>query len=151
MKKETKLARLNQNMSLILGIQPVSKLKCEGYIHQTEMSGESNPFYGLAHTKNAKEKMSIAAKNRPSNRKGVVLTEQTKELISLNNASAKAIKTPYGTYKSKAEAARALNTTTEAIRSVLNERLDSPIKFSGKLFSKNDIGKTPRQLGWDYV
>jgi len=151
MKKETQLLRLNQNISAILGIPPAKNLKLDGYEHQTCMSGELNTFYGQKHTEESKTQMSISAKARPCNRKGVTLSKKTKQLISLNNAAAKKIKTPYGEYRSKVEAAKALDTITEAIRSILNERLDSPVKQAGKLFTVNDIGKTPRELGWDYV
>lgn len=95
--------------------------------------------------------MRIAAKNRPGNRKGSVQSEKTKKLISDNNASSKPIKTPLGIYKSKVEAAVAMNTTTEAIRTILNEKIDIPIARKSRLFSKTDIGKTPRELGWAYV
>lgn len=114
-------------------------------------SGEMNAFYGLKHTQESKELMSQRAKARPSNRKGATLSPETRKLVSLNNASAKSIQTPFGTFRSKVEAAEKLNTTTESLRVILNKKIDLPVTRKSVLFSKECVGKTPRELGWAYV
>lgn len=113
--------------------------------------GQLNAFFGLKHSKESKQKMSSAAKNRPCNRKGAKLEESTKSLISKNSAIKKRIKTPFGDFESKNEAAKALNTTSEAIRAIINERIDVPVNRKSKFFSSSQVGKTPRELGWGYV
>jgi len=149
-----------ENISNILGIAPhyASDLSDSFLIQQIEeskkdsfVSPEMNEFFGMTHTKESRKLMSESAKKRPCNRKGAVLSENTKALISKNNAAKKTIKTPCGIFESKVSAAKAMNTTPESIREILNERLDLPVKRKGKLFTEDHIGKTPRELGWAYV
>lgn len=115
------------------------------------LCGKGNPFFGQRHTRESKEMMSAAAKNRPSNRKGVALSKTTKSLISKNSARKKGVKTHRGTFASKAEAAKILNTTTNSLRVILNEKMDVPVTRASPIFDKEHVGKTPRELGWSYV
>jgi len=149
-----------ENMNNVFGIstkhikglsdQSVQKFIKE-YDHAVDTSGDINSFYGQKHTAETKMQMSKAAKARPCNRKGVTLSNETKKLISKNNAAKKAIKTPYGIFDSKVEAAKVLGTTTETIRTIINENLDVPVSRKSRMFSKEEVGKTPRELGWGYV
>jgi len=144
---------LNENLSQLFGINPIEgfvldEIDCEPL---ESLCGENNSFYGCKHTEESKQLMSEAAKARPSNRKGVRLSEEAKALISLNSAHAKKIQTPYGLFESKVEAAEVLNTTTETLRTILNEKLDKKVTRASIVFRKEDVGKTPRELGWCYV
>lgn len=63
------------------GILPTRKGKdCNFYgVHNT---GENHPFYGKQHTDESKKKMSKSKKGGTSNRKGAILTEETKKKMS---------------------------------------------------------------------
>lgn len=80
-------------------------------------------------------------------------TTEAKAKISKNNAQKKAIRTPHGVFESKVAFSKYIGVTEETIRTVFNETLDKPIGSRGKmrLFKPEDIGKTPRELGYDYV
>ena len=149
-----------ESMSKTFGLAPIySEDLSDSFLEEqveecrknSQVTPEMNAFFGIKHSEKSKKIMSESAKSRPCNRKGAVLSEETKSLISKNNAAKKTINTPYGTFQSKVEAADALNTTTEAIRCILNEKIDTPIKRKSKFFTREQIGKTPRELGWDYV
>lgn len=100
-------------------------------------------------TPEIRKAMSVAAKNRISNRKNVVLSEETKRLISKNNKSSKSIKTPYGDFSSRAEFSKYIGVSQQSIKEFF-KRLDKPLSTRGvkRLYKMEDAGKTPRELGY---
>ena len=114
------------------------------------LCGEANAFYGQKHSAESKAKMSAAAKKRPP-RVGFRHTEESKRKVSLNNASKKAMRTHMGIFISKVEAAKAMNTTTNSLRVIMNQKIDDPVSRVSVIFGREHIGKTPRELGWAYV
>jgi hypothetical protein len=73
--------------------------------------------------------------------------------ISLNNKQKKAIHTPHGIFESKTAYAKYIGISENTLRTIYNKTLDKPIDSRGKhtLFGKENIGKTPRELGYYYV
>lgn len=139
-------------ISAALDMRPMYiNLSCEEYITESVNAGEANAFYGLKHTKSSRKQMSIAAKSRPCNRKGVKLSAETRKKISENNTASRAFSTHVGIFKSKEEASKVLNVHWETLRNTLHNKLDIPISRCGRLWNKEHVGKTPRQLGWGYV
>lgn len=86
-------------------------------------------------------------------RLGKMHSEATKAKISKNNATKKAIHTPYGIFESKTAFSKYIGVSENTLRTVYNKTLDKPIDSRGKLklFGKENIGKTPRELGCYYV
>lgn len=80
-------------------------------------------------------------------------TVESKAKISKNNARSKAINTPFGVFESKAALAKYKGVTEESVRTIFNEKLDTPIDARGKhkLLGRENVGKTPRELGYCYV
>ena len=121
-------------------------------------SGESNPFFGKKHSEEATKKMSLAKLGKPSGRKGTyTLTSEAKKKVQLNNPNRRSIHTPQGEFLSAEEYAR-LNTgmvTSNGLRNVL-KKCDKKItllqvKQLTNIFTRDDIGKTPRELGYYYL
>jgi hypothetical protein len=86
-------------------------------------------------------------------RLGKYHNELTKAKISKNSASKKAIHTPHGIFESKTAYAKYIGISENTLRTIYNKTLDKPIDSRGKhtLFGKENIGKTPRELGYYYV
>lgn len=86
-------------------------------------------------------------------RKGKFHSENTKKKISKNSGQSKKIHTPFGTFDSKVIAAKHLGVSENTLRITFNKNLDKPIDSRGthSLFGKENIGKTPRQLGYRYA
>ena len=59
---------------------------------ERDISGENNPFYGKHHTEESKEKNRQAHLGKPSPRKGVQLSEETKAKIRATKAAKRAAK-----------------------------------------------------------
>lgn len=80
-------------------------------------------------------------------------TAESRAKISKNSAQAKAINTPFGVFESKVALAKYKGVTEECVRTIFNEKLDTPIDPRGKhkLLGRENIGKTPRELGYHYV
>lgn len=80
-------------------------------------------------------------------------TEESKAKISENNKQKKSIHTPYGIFESKVEFSKYIGISENTLRTIYNHNLDKPIDSRGKhlLFGKENIGKTPRELGYYYV
>lgn len=105
---------------------------------------------GRKHREESLKKMSVSASKRGYRGKGYQ-TEESRKLISRNNAQSKAIETPFGRFESKEVAANVIGTTTQSLRTILNKNIDVCVKRKSKLFKKEHVGKTPREVGWYYV
>jgi hypothetical protein len=117
--------------------------------------GDDNPFYGKKHSEETRNKMSEKAKSRKSNRVGAKQTEETKRLIRLNNPNRKSIMTPYGLFVSADEFANKIKiVSANSVRKTMSA-CDVPISKmkvrNNGLFKEEDIGKTPRSLGYYYI
>jgi group I intron endonuclease len=119
------------------------------------LPGELNPFYGKKHTKESLEKMSLALKGRESNRKGCHLEESSKILVALNNPNRKPVRTPYGDFESASQFANKTNLCTDrGLVAVLKSNTVPITKYRAlvnPLFKEEDIGKTPKELGYYYI
>lgn len=119
-----------------------------------KQTGENNPFYGKTHSDETKALISKMKQGNKINL-GRHPDAQTRAKIQLNNPNRKAIHTPYGNFIS-AEYFVSVHTiiTANGLRNVL-KRADKPINRQGAvncpLFNKDDIGKTPRELGWYFL
>lgn len=93
------------------------------------------------------------AKHDGSARHTTKHSTESKLKISQNSAQKKAIHTPYGIFPSKVEFSKYIGVSENTIRIVFNRDLDKPIDSRGKhtLLGKENIGKTPRELGYYYV
>ena len=80
-------------------------------------------------------------------------TKEARYKISQNNKQKKSIHTPYGIFESKTEFSKYIGISETTLRTIYNRNLDKPIDSRGKhlLFGKENIGKTPRELGYYYV
>ena len=113
---------------------------------------------GKKHSDKSKKKMSESAKLRlgPGNRKGTKQSAETKKKISKSNPNRKSINTPYGFFVS-AEAFSVEHPdlcTSNGLRNILKKshnKISSARAHRSKLFTPNDIGKTPHELGWYYI
>ena len=118
--------------------------------------GAENSFYGKTHSAESRKKMSEKLKGRVSNRKGAVLSEETRRKVSENNAMAKPISTPLGTFPSCTAYHRKIGGIVShvCIKNTLRN-CDIPLNKRNiavnKLFTVADIGKTPRELGYFYL
>ena len=117
--------------------------------------GESNSFYGKKHTKESREKISLARKGIPSNRKDFSFSEEAKILIGLNNPNRKPVRTPFGDFESASQFANKTNLCTDRGLVAILKSNTVPITryraLVNPLFKEEDIGKTPQELGYCYI
>lgn len=118
--------------------------------------GEENHFFGKTHTEETRKLMSIAKKGKVGLRLGSHHSDEAKAKVSLNNPNRKAIHTPFGEFTSS-EAFCKIHpgtVTANSLRTVLAQA-DTPITRSrqmrSKLFTPDDVGNTPRNLGWYFI
>ena len=116
-------------------------------------NGRNNKLYGWIRKLHAK-KISEMNIGKVSNRKGSKQTTEAKIKVSMNNPRTKPINTPYGQYRSCFSFAKETGLVTDAgLLNIMNSS-DKPItairQCRSKIFKKEDIGKTPRDLGWSY-
>lgn len=116
--------------------------------------GVNNPFYGKTHTEEVKALLATLKKGNKNNlgrHPGVA----TRAKIQMNNPNRKAIRTPYGDFASAEYFVSVYSIiTANGLRNVLKQA-DKPINrqcaAACPLFCKNDIGKTPREMGWHFL
>jgi len=77
--EETKLKISNSNKGKKFSKETIEKLK---EIKKGVFVGKNNPYYGKKHSEEIRNKISISKKGKTSNRKGVVLSEETKLKMS---------------------------------------------------------------------
>jgi len=116
--------------------------------------GENNPFYGKTHSDETKALISKMKQGNKINL-GRHPDVHTRAKIQLNNPNRKAIHTPYGNFISAEYFVSVYSIiTANGLRNVL-KKADKPINRQGAaacpLFNKNNIGKTPRELGWYFL
>ncbi len=131
------------------------KYNCLANFGETHIRfGKDNGFYGKHHTGEFKERQS---KNKKGNtdRLGKKCSNKTKRLVSLNNPNRKTIVTPHGIYSSAENFANThLNISPEGLHNILKNSDIIITRMRAdrcNLFSRLDIGKTPRKLGWYYL
>lgn len=115
--------------------------------------GEDNGFYGKKHTEETKKIMSEKATLNPS--KGMLgkkHSKETRKKVQLNNPNRKSIMTPFGYFESAEEFANIIKlVSANSLRTIIFE-CDIPITAHrakrSPLFNENDIGKTPREIGY---
>lgn len=100
-------------------------------------------------------KISTKLKGRVSNRKGAILNDCTKELVSLNNPNRKPVRTPYGDFMSASDFAKETNLcTAEGLVNIIKSNTKPIGKMRADrspLFTRDDLGKTPLELGYYYI
>ena len=118
------------------------------------MSGENNPFYNKKHSTETKKKMSLSKIGKTTWMKGKKHSVETKLKVKMNNPSRKTFITPDGIFLSGEDYAKITNKlTSNGIRNILKERHKPLSKMRidrCKLFSFEDLGKTPFELGYRY-
>lgn len=118
-------------------------------------TGENNHFYGKKHTEESRAKMSAAAKRSPHARGNHLVSAEARKKIQLNNPNRKEIHTPYGIFISAEHFCKLMPIiTANGLRAILN-RTDKPLLrqsvANNNLFVKDNIGQTPRELGWYFM
>lgn len=118
-------------------------------------TGTDNPFYGMKHSDDTKNMMSLKASNRKIHgMTGKRHSVESREKLGLNNPSRRAINTPYGKFNSAEEFERVIGKITSNGLRYLLKNCDKIINNNSvarnKLFTKEDLGKTPRELGFFY-
>ena len=117
--------------------------------------GAENGFYRKKHTLETRKIMSEKAKNRPGSRTGSNQSEEAKKKIQLNNPNRRSIHTPDGVFPAAEMYAKHINIITSCGLRNLLKNCDKPITIGlvaqNKLFTKDNIGKTPRELGYYYI
>lgn len=116
--------------------------------------GENNPFYGKTHSDETKALISTMKMGNKNNLNRHP-DEDTKRLIQINNPNRKTIHTPYGVFISAEHFVKIHPIiTANGLRNVM-KRSDKPLNRQGAancpLFSKKDIGRTPREMGWYFI
>jgi hypothetical protein len=116
-------------------------------------SKRSRSLMGKKHSDETKSKMSLKAKGRTPWNKGIPRTNEERMKMSLANPNRKTIITPQGRFNSAEEYANIYgNITANGLRAMLRD--NKPInKISiarNALYTLEDFGKTPRELGFYY-
>lgn len=146
--KKTKAYKKGKTYEEIYGLERAREIKTK-----CAQPGESNGFYGKKHKPETLAIMQEKAKSRPP-RKGHKLNQAQKVNIRMKNKFRKPIHTPFGKFVSVGEFVETYkNITAAGLHKVLQES-DKPIHLRrasrSSLFTEEDIGKTPRDLGWYY-
>lgn len=111
-------------------------------------------WLGRKHSEYSRQKMSVAKKGRVSSRKGSSHSLESKLKIKLNNPNRRSFVTPHGLFYSGEDFQNKTNLlTSNGIRNILKDR-HTPITrhraLKCSLFSIQDVGKTPFELGYKY-
>jgi hypothetical protein len=114
----------------------------------------SYAWLGRKHKQSSKDLQSQRKLGKDTWNKGKtgIYDDSTLSAIGTNNPRRRSIKTPYGEYESSYEFDREHGSN---IGHILRYRLDSPITkhqvSKNNLFRLEHVGRTPRQLGYDYA
>jgi hypothetical protein len=116
--------------------------------------GRNNKLYGWIRKKHA-NKISEMNIGKIGNRNGKKQTDKCKALIRFNNPRRKSIMTPFGEYISSEDFAnKHKNVTSNGLRNILKEPdkvITKNRQSLSNLFKPEDIGKTPREIGWYFL
>jgi hypothetical protein len=138
--------RTNKNMGR-------TKLDADEYNHaRNQFSIVISEFNKKPCLEQTKKKISEKNKGKPNGKKVKNLSKDTIELIRKNRHNATKINTPEGIFDSLSSYLRVNNRFSGTGLRLLIENCDKPITpqrvVSSRYFTINDIGKTPRSLGF---
>jgi len=141
----------NYGRKMDLSVEERARRKQQIVEQGRKQVGENNPFYGKKHSAETLSHLSAIKIGNKIN-VGRHQDTATRKKIQINNPNRRTIHTPYGVFVSAEDFCKVHPIiSANGLRNLLRQP-DKQIKIQNvmrnKLFTSDDLGKTPRELGW---